>query len=86
MNLLPYDDPKKPKNPSGLRLGVQELTRTGMKESEMKHVAEFLKKSLMDEKDEAEIKKEIAEFRKDFRTVKYCFNEEDAYAYKKLVA
>jgi glycine hydroxymethyltransferase len=86
INLLPYDDPKKPKNPSGLRLGVQELTRTGMKESEMKHVAEFFKKSLMDEKDEAEIKKEVAEFRKDFRTVKYCFNEEDAYAYKKLVA
>ena len=85
MNLLPGDDPKKPKNPSGLRIGVQELTRTGMKESEMKHVAELFKKSLMDNKDEAELKKEIAEFRKNFRTVKYCFNEEDAYLYKKLI-
>ncbi len=84
-NLLPYDDPKKPKNPSGIRIGVQELARTGMKESEMRRVAELLKEAVMDEKDEDAVKKEVIELRRDFRRVRYCFNEEDAYSYKKLV-
>ncbi len=35
-------------NPSGLRIGVQELTRRGFKESEMKEVAVLFKKALID--------------------------------------
>jgi len=38
-NLLPWDNHNDPENPSGIRLGTQELTRLGMKESEMKIVA-----------------------------------------------
>ncbi len=83
-NLLPYDNPKKPKNPSGIRLGVQELTRIGMKESEMKYVAELIKKVAMDGKiDEA--LEEVKEFKKDFTKIHYCFNEgEEAYKFFKF--
>jgi len=84
-NMLPYDDPKKPKNPSGLRIGVQELTRCGMKEVEMERVAELFKEALMDKKAPDNISAEVKELRKDFRRVKYCFHESDAYEYRKLV-
>lgn len=43
-NMLPGD--RDAKNPSGLRLGVQELTRFGMKEKDMGEVAELIKASL----------------------------------------
>jgi len=44
---LPNDTPQDAtKNPSGIRLGSQEMTRIGMKEGEMKQVAEFFKKAI----------------------------------------
>jgi len=73
-NLLPYDDPKKPRNPSGIRLGVQELTRIGMKEGEMKHVAEIIKMVAMDGKIE-EAKREVMELKREFNTIHYCYRE-----------
>ncbi len=80
-NLLPYDNPKKARHPSGIRLGVQELTRIGMKESEMKYVAELIKKVAMDGKIE-ETREEVMEFKKDYTKIHYCFNEgEEVYRF-----
>jgi len=77
-NLMPYDDINTAQNPGGIRIGVQELTRLGMREGEMKQVAEFINKAVKNKN----IKKEVAEFRREFTTVKYCFNEkEEAYKY-----
>ena len=68
---LPIDTPQDAtKNPSGIRLGSQELTRIGMKENEMKEVAEFFKKAIKEKKI---VKKEVEEFRKDFMKIHYCF-------------
>ncbi|MEM7818662.1 MAG: serine hydroxymethyltransferase [Candidatus Aenigmatarchaeota archaeon] len=68
---LPSDSPHDAtKNPSGIRLGVQELTRFGMKESEMKIVAEFFKKVLIENKN---VREEVKEFRKNFHKIFYCF-------------
>jgi len=84
-NLLPYDDPKKPRNPSGIRLGVQELTRLGMKEGEMKYVAELIKRVAMDGEIE-KVREEVKEFKKEFNTIHYCFNEGvEAYRFIELV-
>jgi glycine hydroxymethyltransferase len=58
------------KNPSAIRLGVQELTRFGMKEKEMKVIAELFRKALMEN---SNIKKDVIDFRKQFQKVKYCF-------------
>ncbi|MGC8585058.1 MAG: serine hydroxymethyltransferase [Thermoplasmata archaeon] len=86
MNLLPYDDQSKPRNPSGIRLGTQELTRIGMKESDMDHVAELIKKVAIDKKNPEDVRNEVIEFKKNFRTVKYCFNNNfEAYKYIKLI-
>jgi glycine hydroxymethyltransferase len=72
-NILAWDDVNNPEDPSGLRIGTQELTRIGMKESEMKHVAELMKQVVIDGKDPKRIRKEVTVFRKEFQKVHYCF-------------
>ncbi len=68
---LPIDTPQDAtKNPSGIRLGSQELTRIGMKENDMKKVAEFFNQAIKEKKI---VKKEVEEFRKDFMKIHYCF-------------
>jgi glycine hydroxymethyltransferase len=80
MNMLPGDT--KPMRPSGLRLGVQELTRVGMGKDAMDQVAEFYDRALHKEESPAKIKADIAEFRTNYQVVKYCFNEEGHGGYK----
>lgn len=72
-NMLPYDRPEDVKDPSGLRLGTQELTRWGMKESEMRDIAKFIRMVLIDRKDPADVRQQVIEFRKDFLEVHYGF-------------
>ena len=61
-------------NPSGIRLGVQELTRFGMTQREMKTIASFFKDALIDKKKPEKIKDEVVEFRKKFQKINYCFD------------
>ncbi len=84
MNTIPGD--ADPLNPSGLRLGTPELTRIGMKKSEMDQVAEFYEKVLIKNEDTKKIKKEIKEFRKNYQELHYCFKEGfRGYDYHKLI-
>ncbi len=73
-NLLPYDPPDAIKDPSGLRLGVQEMTRYGMKEDNMKDIARFMKRVLVDKEDPKRVAREVTEYRKEYTEVKYCFD------------
>jgi len=71
---LPQDkDIDATQNPSGIRIGVQEMTRYGMKEKEMKKVANFMKEVILDKKNVEKIKKAVIKFRKEFQKTKYCF-------------
>jgi len=72
-NLLPWDPPEAVKDPSGIRLGTQEMTRFGMKESDFKEVARFMREVVIDKKDPKEVRKKVIEFRKEFTEVKYTF-------------
>jgi glycine hydroxymethyltransferase len=82
-NMLPQD--KSSVKPSGLRFGAQEMTRIGMKESEMKDVASFIARVVKGE-DSASVKKDVIALKKQFSTIQYCFNAgEPAYEYHKLV-
>nr|MDO8114806.1 serine hydroxymethyltransferase [Candidatus Sigynarchaeota archaeon] len=80
-NLLPWDAKEKREytNPGGLRLGTSEVTRLGMKESDMKVIADFFKKIIIDKKDPKTIAPDVAEFAKNFQTVKFCFEETKAF-------
>jgi glycine hydroxymethyltransferase len=66
-NMLPHD--KDPKNPRGLRIGVQEMTRFGMKESEMEVIADFISKILIERQS---LKNEVNQFRKKYIRMEYC--------------
>ena len=72
-------------HPGGIRLGVAEITRLGMKESEMKEIASFIKTIVIDKKDPKKLASKIKAFRKDYQKVHYCFdNKLGAYEYVKL--
>lgn len=72
-NMLPYDRPEDVRDPSGLRLGTQELTRWGMREDEMKEIARFIKEVLIERRDPVDVKRKVVEFRKNFLEVQYGF-------------
>jgi glycine hydroxymethyltransferase len=72
-------------HPGGIRLGTSEVTRLGMKESEMQQIASFIKQIVIDNKDAKEIATQVTEFRKNFQKTQYCFdNKLGAYEYVKL--
>jgi glycine hydroxymethyltransferase len=72
MNLLPHDPLDRVGNPSGIRIGVQEMTRFRMKESEMAEIAGLFKECLIGGKYVGE---KAIEFRKQYRKVHYSFDE-----------
>ncbi|TAK03618.1 serine hydroxymethyltransferase [Patescibacteria group bacterium] len=51
-NAIP-DDPRGPMDPSGIRLGTPAITTRGMKEGEMRQVADWIDRALMGWQDEA---------------------------------
>ena len=73
MNLLPFDPLGKAMNPSGIRIGVQEMTRFGMFEKEMDAIAEFMKRCLMDGR---YVGDDVKDFRREYQTVWYSFDED----------
>lgn len=80
-NLLPWDDVNNPDNPSGIRLGVQELTRLDMKESEMEEIAGFIKRVVVDEEKPEKVKKDAILLKRRYQIVHYCFNRGSAYGF-----
>jgi len=72
MNLLPFEALDQVSNPAGVRLGVQEMTRFGMKEPEMEIIARFFRKCLIEGK---YVGDEVIELRKNFQEVQYCFDQ-----------
>jgi glycine hydroxymethyltransferase len=72
-NLLPWDPPEAVKDPSGIRLGVQEMTRFGMQESDFKEIARLMRRVVIDGVDATKVKADVLEFRKNFVEVKYTF-------------
>ncbi|HEY3274099.1 MAG TPA: serine hydroxymethyltransferase [Methanocella sp.] len=80
-NLFPWDDVHTTDNPSGLRLGTQELTRIGMKEREMKEVAKLFKRVIIDREQPEKVKKDVVHLKSQYQTVHYCFDGDGAYEF-----
>jgi glycine hydroxymethyltransferase len=72
-NLLPWDSMKQTANPSGLRIGVPELTHIGMREDAMEEIAAFLKRVALDREKPEKVQKDVIEFMRDYSKVHYCF-------------
>ncbi|MEK6943863.1 MAG: serine hydroxymethyltransferase [Thermoproteota archaeon] len=72
-------------HPGGIRLGVSEVTRLGMKEAEMRDVASFIKQVVIEKRDPKKIVPKIKLFRRSYQKVHYCFDKKlGAYEYVKL--
>lgn len=72
-------------HPGGIRLGVSEITRLGMKENEMKEIAGLIKEVVIEKKDPKKVLTKVKSFRKDYQKVHYCFDSKlGAYEYVKL--
>jgi glycine hydroxymethyltransferase len=86
-NLLPWDikEGRHFMHPGGIRMGVSEVTRLGMKESEMGEIAEFVKRVVIDSQPLDKVRADVAAFRKAYQKVHYCFeNTTEAYKYIKV--
>ena len=86
-NLLPWDIKmgRHFEAPGGIRIGTSEVTRLGMKESEMEEIAEFIKKVVIDKEKPEKIAKEVTEFRKNYQKIHYAFETmRDAYEYIRI--
>ena len=79
MNMLPGDT--KAMTPSGLRLGVQELTRVGMGVLEMQEVAQLYARVLLHSEEPSNVKKDVSNLKSNFQTIRYCFNDEQVTGY-----
>ena len=73
-------------NPGGIRMGTSEITRLGMKESEMKQIAQFIRRVAIDLEDPKKVAKDVNAFRKNYQQLHYCFSSnEEAYKYIDLI-
>ena len=67
-NTIPFD-PRKPFDPSGVRIGTPSVTSRGMRESEMARIAEWMDRAVTHHDDDAVLAKiagEVSELCRDF--------------------
>jgi glycine hydroxymethyltransferase len=57
----------------GVRIGTCEITRRAMKETEMLGIAELVKRTVMDNEQPENVKKDVARLCADFQKIEYCF-------------
>lgn len=68
--------------PGGIRLGASEVTRLGMKENDMKEIALFIKRVVIDKEEPSKVSHDVADFRESFQKVHYAFDDSiGAYDY-----
>ncbi len=72
-NLLPYDDPNHKENPSGIRVGFQDVTRRGFAESDIEYLCDLMLKVITGEKAPSQVRGDVIAFRQSFGDVKYGF-------------
>ena len=73
MNLLPFEPLARHDNPAGVRIGVQEMTRFGMKEPEMERIAELIYDCVVEGE---RVLDDVKKFRGAFQTIHYSFDNE----------
>ena len=83
-NLLPYNDQNDRDNPSGLRIGFQDVTRRGFREGDIKHLCDLMLSVMKGKRKPSEVKESVIALKKEFNQVKYGFQSvEEAINYIK---
>ena len=84
-NLLPYDNQHNRGDPSGLRIGFQDVTRRGFKEGDIEFLCSLILEVIKDKRTPAEVRKDVTKLRQSFKEIKYGFqsvNEAKEYLRK----
>jgi len=83
-NLLPYDDQSSKENPSGLRIGFQDITRRGFKAGDIKHLCDLMLDVIKGKRKPIQVKEDVLSLKKEFNQIKYGFQSvEEALTYIK---
>jgi glycine hydroxymethyltransferase len=72
-NLLPYDDQHNRKNPSGLRIGFQDVTRRGFKKGDIECLCSLILDVVKGNRKTAKVKKDVVKLRQSFKEIKFGF-------------
>jgi glycine hydroxymethyltransferase len=72
-NLLPYDNQHNRGDPSGLRIGFQDVTRRGFKEGDIEGVCSLMLEVIKGERTPADVRKDVIKMRQSFSEIKYGF-------------
>lgn len=72
-------------HPGGLRIGVSEVTRLGMKEEEMKVIANLMARIVIKKEEPSQVKLKVVEMRKLYQDVHFAFETQSpAYKYIRI--
>ena len=72
-------------HPGGIRLGVSEITRLGMKKDQMCEIAGLIRQVVIEKKDPKKLLPRIKALRKNYQKVRFCFDDKlGAYEYVRL--
>jgi glycine hydroxymethyltransferase len=83
-NLLPYDDQSSKDDPSGLRIGFQDVTRRGFREGDVKHLCDLMLDVIKAKRTPAQVKVDVLALKKEFSAIKYGFQSvQEALNYAK---
>ncbi|MBT8172047.1 serine hydroxymethyltransferase, partial [Candidatus Bathyarchaeota archaeon] len=72
-NLLPYDNQHDRGNPSGLRIGFQDVTRRGFKEKDIEYLCSLILDIIKGKSTADEVRKDVMKLRQRFKYIKYGF-------------
>lgn len=72
-NLLPYDNQHDRGDPSGLRIGFQDVTRRGFKEKDIEYLCSLILDVIKENRTSAEVRKDVIKLRRNFKDIHYGF-------------
>jgi len=72
-NILPYDDQSNRENPSGIRIGFQDVTRRGFREEDIKYLCDLMLDVIRGKRKPSDVREDVISLRKEFDKIKYGF-------------
>jgi len=76
-NLLPFENEKNKDNPSGIRIGFQDVTRRGYKEDDIRYLCDLMVRVIKDTGPPLKIQNHVVALAQKFQTINYGFHSLD---------
>ncbi|RLI36706.1 serine hydroxymethyltransferase [Candidatus Bathyarchaeota archaeon] len=81
-NILPYDDQRNREDPSGIRIGFQDVTRRGFRRGDIEYLCDLMLDVIKGRRKPSEVREDVVAFKREFNKVEYGFKSlEEAIEY-----